>query len=178
MPRVVREGSTTLKATLVELDAGLREVSSHPLPYYLERGLDDSHGIVAVHPDGGRGWYFATGKGRLYRVQPAPSGPSTLTDVGWYHPAGPRYIATMFRDQTRGTLHGAAMVPQTESRRFEWITRDSAGGATVAPLPIGDATQFSHPTMMYGSMTRDARGRFYVVGGMRYKPVLLQITPP
>jgi hypothetical protein len=179
VPRLTRSAAgqgQRIDVSLVEFGPDLREVASFPLSDYLERGPDDSHGIVAIHPDGGGGWYFATGKGRLYRVEPTAAGSSTLTNLGWFHPSGSRYVATMFRDPQRGTLHGAAVVPQTDSRRFEWITRDSTGSATVSPIPIGDAPQFSHPTMVYGSMTRDTRGRFYVVGGMRYKPVLLQIT--
>jgi hypothetical protein len=27
-------------------------------------------------------------------------------------------------------------------------------------------------------MTRDAKGRFYVVGSMNYKPVILRVTAP
>lgn len=177
VPRVVRAG-TTLKALLVELDSGLREIASQPLGEYFEGGLDDSHGIVALHPDGSGGWLFSTGKGRLYRVTPNTTGPSTLTDLGWYHPSGPRYIATMFRDGTSGNLHGIAMVPGSRSRRAEWISRDLAGRVTTSPLPIGDAAEFPHPTMVYGSMARDARGRFYGGGTMNYKPFVLQITRP
>jgi hypothetical protein len=96
VPRVVRAGDK-LSAFLVELDEQLKEVSSHPLPEYFERGLDDSHGIVAAHPDGQGGWFFATGKGRLYQVQPVTGQPSRVLDRGWFHPAGARYIASVSR---------------------------------------------------------------------------------
>jgi hypothetical protein len=32
--------------------------------------------------------------------------------------------------------------------------------------------------LLYGSMTHDSNGRFYVVGTMSYKPVILQVSLP
>jgi hypothetical protein len=163
-----------IEVSLVEFGADLRQIATFPLPDYLEGEPLASHGIVAIHPDGAGGWYFATGKGRLYRVQPATTGTSTLADLGWFRSSGPGYMATMFRDETSGMLYGIAIAPGTGPRRFQWIARDAAGKVTVSPLPIGDAALF--PTT-YGSMTRDTRGRFYAAGMREYKPVLLQITP-
>jgi hypothetical protein len=178
VPRVVRDAAGTLIASLVEFDPRLKEVSSHPLAEYFERGLDDSHGIVAVHPDGARGWYFVTGKGRLYQVEIAADGPSRILDRGWFHPAGPRYVASMFRDQADGRLFGVASSSSYGDRRFEWITRAPDDVRTLAPFRYGDADQFPDGAVLYGSMTRDLAGRFYVVGSMKYKPVMLQVTPP
>lgn len=163
-------------AELIEFDAALKQVASHPLPEYLDGTPDDSHGIVAVHPDGAGGWYFATSKGRLYHVERKANAPSDVTDLGWYHPAGPRYAASMFRDPATGTLYGVASVKGTGGPPFEWITRAADGNATTAPLLYGDVP-FPMGLVLYGSMTRDAAGRFYVVGSMNYKPVVLQITP-
>jgi len=177
VPRVVREGPDKLTASLVELDPQLKEVSSHPLEEYFERGLDDSHGIVAVHPDGHGGWFFATGKGRLYQVEPVPGGPSRVLDRGWLHPSGARYVASMFRDEAGGRLFGVASSSSYGNRRFEWITLGADGRATVAPFSYGAAEEFPHGALLYGSIARDRSGRFYVVGTMKYKPVLLQITP-
>jgi hypothetical protein len=177
VPRVVQNGPTP-QASLVELDSSLDEVISTPLPEYFERGRDQSHGIVALHPDGEGGWHFATGKGRLYRVRGAAAGgPATVIDQGWYHPAGPRYVASMFRTHD-GWLHGAAEIPKSGGRRFEWVSRDPAGDSTVAPFPYGQRTGFTHAALVYGSITRDASGRMYVVGTMNYKPIVLQVTAP
>jgi len=176
VPRVVQTG-TALQASLVELDPALQEVADTPLAEYFERGRDGSHGIVSMHPDGGAGWYFATGKGRLYHVQPGSDGPATVTDKGWYHPAGARYVASMFRTGD-GRLHGVAEVPKSGNRRFEWVSRDPAGAATIASFPYGASPAFPQSALVYGSMTRDADGRMYVVGTMKYKPIVLQITLP
>lgn len=175
VPRVVREGSTTLKAFLVELDAGLREVSSQPIADYFDRGLHDSHGIVAVHPDGGGGWFFITGKGRLYRVEPQPGKPARLSDGGWFHPSGSRYVASMYRNPASGTLYGVSGNSSDGSRSFELITREAGGKARVSPLPYGDSAPWPHYALIYGSMTADRSGGFYVAGTMNYKPLVMRI---
>ena len=72
VPRVRRNGDRP-EASLVELDADLHEVGETPLGEYFERSPDESHGVVATQPDGADGWYFTTGRGRLYHVQPQPS---------------------------------------------------------------------------------------------------------
>lgn len=176
VPRIRRDGDRT-DASLVELDADLKEVGSTPLEEYFERGLDDSHGIVATQPDSADGWYFTTGKGRLYHVQPQATGPSRVENLGWFHPAGSRYVASLFRDPASGVLYGVASPSSYGSQKFEWVTRRADGTVTVAPLPYGEAESFPQSALLYGSMTHDKAGRFYVVGTMHYKPVVLQITP-
>jgi len=176
VPRVVRNGDRS-EATLVEVDASLKEVGSTPLKEYFEQAPDDSHGIVATQPDGSGGWYFTTGKGRLYHEEPQSAGPSRVGDLGWFHPDGSRYVASLFRDAASGTLYGVANSPTSGSRAFEWVARRTDGSVTIAPLPYGPALLFPHPLSLYGSMTHDKAGRFYVVGSMEYKPFVLQIAP-
>lgn len=179
VPRVRRvdasQAEPKFEAELIELDARLQEVATHPLPEYLDRSPEDSHGIVATHPDGAGGWYFASSKGRLYHLERKTNAPSDVSDLGWYHPAGPRYAASMFRDPATGTLYGAATGSGDGGDAFDWITRTADGKATVTPLLYGDVP-FPHGAVLYGSMTGDSSGRFYVVGSMKYKPVVLQIT--
>jgi hypothetical protein len=161
---------------LIELDVKLQEVATHPLTDYFEASPDNSHGIVATHPDGTGGWYFATGKGRLYHVTHGADGPSDVVDLGWYHPAGRHYVATMFLDPATGTLYGAAASGRGSNGNFDWVVRAADGRTTTVPLPCGDKPSPRGCTP-YGSMTRDARGRFYVVANVWYKPLLFQITP-
>ena len=47
----------------------------------------------------------------------------------------------------------------------------------VATLPYGVGETFPESAVLYGSMTHDNAGRFYVVGSMHYKPVVLQVAP-
>ena len=177
VPRIVRTSPTAASATLVEFDAELTEIGSQPLAEYFESIPDDSHGIVGVVADGARGWFFTTAKGRLYREQPNLSGRSTVTDLGWLHPAGQRYPAAMFRDEQTGMLYAVSMPSHGGGKEFEWITRAADGTTTVSPFPYGASREFPHGALVYGSMARDAAGRFYAVGTMETKPLVLQITP-
>ena len=129
-----------------------------------------------MSPDGENGWYFTTGKGRLYRERPGPDG-FLLDDLGWMHPAGPRYPSALFRDDRRGLLYAVAMPNHNGGREFDWVVRDANGRTTVTPFPFGGSREFPSNTVLYGSMTRDQAGRFYVVGTRSYKPVVLQVTP-
>lgn len=175
VPRVARQAATSASASLVEFDEQLKEVGQRPLGEYFEKSPNDSHGIVGIASDGNHGWYFTTGKGRLYRETPSQTDLFTLEDLGWMHPAGPRYPASLFRDDRSGTLYAVAMPSNYGGTAFDWITRTADGRTTVAPFPYGDAPQFPSGALVYGSMTRDAQGRFYVVGTMSYKPVVLQV---
>jgi hypothetical protein len=177
VPRVTTPTSPASgQASLVEFDADLKEQARFPLNEYFESTPVDSHGIVAVSDDGGRGWFFTTGKGRLYHQEPDRNGGSTVTDLGWVHPAGSRYPASMFRDDRTGNLHIVAMPGHYGGSRCEWITRSPGGQTAVAPFRYGDAPEFPGGVLLYGSMTRDTNRRFYVVGTLNYKPVILQVT--
>ncbi|MBS1819462.1 MAG: hypothetical protein JSU08_16135 [Acidobacteria bacterium] len=175
--RVTEGGNGRLAAFLVEYDTDLTELGATPLTEYFERGRDDSHGIVSVHPGSDGHWYFATGKGRLYEMIPATAGPAAVRDLGWFHPAGSRYVATMFRDEQSGALFGVALPGSYGGDELEFVRRLPEGRAAVSVFPFGDAPKFPAGALVYGSMTRDADGRFYAVGTMSYKPFVLQITP-
>ncbi len=175
VPRVTEAGGT-LSAALVEFDASLHELGAMPIGQYFERSRDDSHGIVGVSPGADGTSYFTTGKGRLYQIIPSVSGASTVSDLGWFHPGGSRYVPSLFRDAA-GVLYAATYGSSNGSAEFEWVTRESGGRSTVAPLPYGSTPTFPHAALMYGSTTHDAAGRFYLVGTMAYKPFVLQVTP-
>jgi hypothetical protein len=174
--RATRVGDSPPQAFLVEYDAELQEIAAQPLPDYFDRGPDDSHGIVAIHPDGQGGWFFATSQGRLFHEEPEATGPSQLTNLGWYSPSGPRYVASMFFDPQRRVLYGVAMPSGNGTDHFEWITRPLDSAGTSAVLTYGAEPIFPHGAVLYGSIARDADGHSYVVGMMNSKPVILQIT--
>ena len=85
-------------------------------------------------------------------------------------------MPSIFRDDATGTIYGVSCSTNYGDTKFEWIRRTADGKATVAPLPYGDKPEFPQASLLYGSMTKDAQGRFYVVGTMNHKPVILQIT--
>lgn len=177
VPRVVvtADGAS---AVLVELDASLTEVGSHPLDEYFERSPQDSHGIVGLAASDSGGWFFTTGKGRLYQVEPNVAGVFRLTDLGWMHPAGSRYPASLFRDAATGTIYAVSMPSNWGGRAFDWIVRRADGRTTVAPFPYGTEPAFPQGALVYGSMARDREGRFYSVGTMGGTPLVLQVSAP
>jgi hypothetical protein len=177
VPRVEGGGGAPATARLVELDAELKEIGSQPLAQYFESEPGDAHGIIATVPDGEGGWYFTTAVGRLYHERPgAGAAGFALADLGFLHPAGFRYPSSLFRNERTGTLYAVAAPNHNGTTTFEWITRRVDGTTTVAVLPYGSGP-FPAGALLYGSITHDADGRFYAVGSMSYKPVILQIRP-
>jgi hypothetical protein len=176
--RSTRTGDRPPEAFLVEYDGALQEIAAQPLPDYFDHGPDDSHGIVAIHPDGQGGWFFATSQGRLFHEEPAATGPSRLTNLGWYSPSGPRYVASMFFDAQARILYGVGMPSGNGTDHFEWIAHPLDRAGAISVFPYGAEPVFPHGAVLYGSIARDGGGRFYVVGSMAYKPVILQVTVP
>ncbi len=86
-------------------------------------------------------------------------------------------MASLFRDPASGALYGVASPSSWGSKTFEWVTHHPDGTVAVATLPYGSSARFPESAVLYGSMTHDNAGRFYVVGSMHYKPVVLQVAP-
>jgi hypothetical protein len=175
VPRVrAQAGKPT--AELVEFDGELRELAATPLEYYLGKGSPGaSHGITAIAylPDGRM--LFATHRGRLHLIEPQTSGPARVGDLGWLHPDGEAYAPALF---VFGRPHWIAGLAVRDGRH-DWVTRELPGSGPVAtPLDLG---RLAKP-LLYGSITRDNRGRAYVGGwaaktasGSDMRPLLLQI---
>ncbi len=161
--------------SLVELNAEFTEVASTPLTYYFgAEALNDNHGLIgAVNaPDGAS--YFLTHTGRLYKVAAAATGPSAITDLGWFHPSGARYTPGVFIADGGKKLVGVAQNGKT----FEWVTYDlGLKKSGAASLDVKGAKG----VLLYGSATMDDAGRAYLAGwedgpkGVP-RPFLLQVT--
>jgi hypothetical protein len=163
-------------AELVEFDTDLKEVGSTPLQYYADvQAGRDSHGLTGLSYLADGSIVVATSIGQLYRITPSDSGAAKVEALGWLHPTGKAYAGSLFpldgeRYVTAVTRSGAG---------FEWVTYDLTTEKSQAQkLP------FEVPEMLlYGSSTRDDKGRFYVVGLQQgstrgSKPLLLQIELP
>jgi hypothetical protein len=156
-------------AELVEFDTDLREVASTPLlDYGVERS---SHGLIGLAYLNGGSIVVSTHLGHLYRiVPPAGAGAAKVEGVGFVHPGGFSYAASLF--PIDGTRYLAA-VAQVRSG-FDWIIYDLETRKSHA-----QKFNFSRASLLYGSSTRDDKGRFYVVGQQRVggagKPLVLQI---
>jgi hypothetical protein len=186
--------------TLVEFDPALREVAETPIGHYAGPDADDSHGIVAFQYLADRSIAFATHMGFLYQVVPHAWGPAEVLPIGWFHPEGRAYVASMFTYEGRRYLLGASRRIFDGSDRYEWLvydlqTRTSQAIPLEGPVVAGpsapeDVLASSLPSLsgllLSGSVTRDDAGAFYLAGrgrgrgrghggGPRHRPVLLRL---
>jgi len=175
VPRLAARPDGKVSAVLVEYDSELREQAVTPLEFYLDAGSPDSnHGIVGVAalPDGRL--LFTTHRGQIYQIEPAPHKSAAVTALGWLHPDGEAYAPSLF-------ALGGNLVASVTGReaRYEWVVFDLQTRTSIAsPLD----TKNLPGVLLYGSMTRDNGGRFYVGGWARAgdsvnRPLLLQISP-
>ena len=188
VPRVTRPTTpgTTASASLVEFDENLNEIGSSPLQHYASgtKPIRDTHGIVAsqIMKDGTI--YFVTHFGNLYKVEPRKGQPAAVSSMGFMHPGGTRYIASLFTDKDEKYLFAQARQSDDlrKGQRYEWLVYDlESWHCVVTPfeIDIASAPKMNDSLMLYGSETRDAQGNFYVAGTQARPgfPVLLQIRP-
>jgi hypothetical protein len=175
VPRLSESRSGRLTAALVELDTDLREVQEMPLAHYSRTRDDDSHGITGFQPLADGSVAFLTDQGHLYRVLPRDGGPARWDVLDWLHPQRPPYAASLFTSDGKTHLMGLVVRDADEGQVaecavFDLRTNTSAASPVTLPLDVAQ---------VYGSVTRDNRGRCYVGGhysrdGRGY-PLFLQI---
>ena len=175
VPRVQKRPNGALTAVLVEYDSRLQELGATPLEHYLGKEPPlANHGIVglAYLPDGRM--LFTTHRGQLYVVEPRSDLPAKVAAAGWLHPDGEAYAPSLF------PLGGNRLVAGVTQRagRFEWVVFELVTGVSAAfPLDTKDLRK----VLLYGSISRDNAGRFYLggwaadgTGGER--PLMIQVA--
>lgn len=179
VPRVRLERGRQPAASLVQLDAELKQRAEWPMRNYFRGDLVNSHGIIGFAPVG-EAVAFVTGNGWLAKVQTGADGMGALVDLGWFHRAGPSYTGSLFADAGGRYLMGALMRGQAA----EWAVYDLQTKAQwTRSLAITQGERISlAQCWLYGSVSRDDDGRCYVVGaqprgGEGMAPLLLQVTP-
>ena len=179
VPRVRRAANGALSAALVELDSELREIAATPLDAYLGKGVPDgNHGITGLAYIRDGRILFLTARGFLYSLAPpnpkAPGPALKVRALGWIHPRGEAYAASLF---SLGDSASIAAI-STGQRGYEWVVMDLSTGISSA-FPLD--TQGLKDVLLYGSISRDNRGRAYAVGWQAIPrgkgPLLLQIEP-
>ena len=164
-------------AELVEYDSDLHELGATPLDFYLGAASPASnHGIVGVaYLVDGR-MVFTTDRGQLYLIEPKSDGRTAVTAVGWFHPEGEAYASSLFSFDGKSLLAGVTQ----RAGRYEWVVFDLTTRISGA---FALDTKDLRKVLLYGSISRDNAGRFYVAGWAAdgsggQRPLLLQITPP
>ena len=182
-----------LNVSLVELGPDLQEVKETPLEsdHYFEGSPTDTHGITGLQEMADGSWYFATHVGFLYHIQPparssdVDHAAATVTRVGWLHPNGATYVASLFTTDGADTLLALShnVIGQGATGRYQWLTFElKTGVSRVAPFVVPSLDEVvTSRSSFYGSSTRDAQGHHYVVGvtpsGTRTVPIVLRVTP-
>jgi hypothetical protein len=169
VPRLIATG-TTHRAELVELDPQLREIAATPLAGYLGgESPAGHHGIVAFTWLEDDSTVFTTHEGRLYRIRPTPGAAAKIEDAGFMHPAGQASAPALFPFNGESLVAGVARRAQGA---FEWVVHDLDTGLAGA---FRFEASFLPKLLLYGSVTRDDDGRFYVGGWSDGRPVVLQV---
>jgi len=173
VPRVTAGSGGHVTAALVEYDSALRELAATPLEFYLGSGSPNAnHGIVglAYLPDGRL--LFTTHRGHLYAIDPRGAGAAAVSALGWLHREGEAYAPSLF-------FLGGSLVAGVTQRggRYDWAVFELKTRTAVA-TPID--TKGLQGVLLYGSISRDNAGRFYVVGWAAnptggYRPLVLQV---
>ena len=188
------DGNRVVRVMLVEFGINLEEIRETPLQtdrYLGGSRPTEAHGIVGLQAMADGSIFFTTHVGFLYRVVPpavTPARPisqvaAEVVAVGWFHPDGPSYPASLFTPDGTTALYGVARRGgDPTGAPDQWLRCDPDGSrCAVSAFVVDGVDMGSVPSSLYGSSTRDARGGHYVVGRWRradeFKPVVLRVQP-
>ena len=166
---------------LVEFNSELDEIAATELHHYPVTGDASSHGIVGFARLAEGTTVFTTSSGRLYRIDLGESKPAQVSDVGWFHPEGQSYPASLFCLDGERYLLGVARRKSVPG--FEWVLYDLAENTSRAwPMELPEAPEHGMKNiLLYGSNTRDDAGHLYLAGcyqtadGARQFPLLWKV---
>jgi len=174
-----RGGNGAVLTTLVEFDTKLGEIAETRLEHYLEHDPQSSLGITGLVYIADGSMAFTTTNGYLFHIIPGQGKPAKVAPLGWFHPAGPAHSGSLFTFAGNRYLLGIAA---RQGQKHEWLVYDLQARESVAlPLALQDLGRPGRKDLLlYGSVTRDDRGCFYVVGrymhqGEKY-PVLCRLS--
>lgn len=163
-------------AELVEFDTDLKELGGTPLKNYAGAAGRDSHGLTSLSYLADRSIVVSTDAGYLYRIMPDDTGAAKVDALGAIHPDGASYPGSLF--PIDGQRYLAAVVT-TKEGRHQWLVYDlQTRKSSAQALPLD-----SRGMLLYGSSTRDNKGRFYLVGSQPKdakgnRPALFQVSLP
>jgi hypothetical protein len=175
VPNIATDDTGTIVSHLNEYDSSLNLVGSWLMPSYIKEDMGKHHGIIGYTSRADGSIVFTTSDGGLYVLDPGSSGEEKLTYRGMMHPSGEAYIPSLFSLDGKDFLAGVANLPGGSG--YEWIIYELQYGV-AATYALDNSTM---APFLYGTLTRDDAGNFYLVGGRkdknsrRFKPVLLQI---
>jgi hypothetical protein len=138
-----------------------------------------SHGITGLVYLADGSMVISVHGGYLYRITPIRSGPSVVEPLGPFNPLEPNYSPSLFTFAGERYVVGVGRrkpANRNDLRRHAWLVHD----LETSQSRRVDFELDGKP-LIYGSITRDRAGRFYVVGrerdpeSGRLRPLILQL---
>ncbi|MFI5381057.1 MAG: hypothetical protein ACHRHE_17305 [Tepidisphaerales bacterium] len=168
VPRLTRAAGADARSdpavNLVEFDSDLREVGQTPLAHYLLGKPTATHGITGLTTMVDGSLYFLTHPGYLFRVTPRADGLAEVRELGPFNGKGQSHSASLFTPDGRRYLAGVSKAK--DARVYEWLRYDLTTNTCAArpfEVPVPNFPPMKD-VLLYGSMTRDGGGDYYVVG--------------
>ncbi len=153
-----------VRSSLVEWNTELAEVGEWPLADYEPTGDTESHGVTGYCTLANGQIAFLTHTGALWLLTPSENEiPSQLDRLGWMHPAGRAYCASLFCPTGSDMVFG--FTNQTGGP-YEWIKYDLKKRISISMELDPDSKSLidRENLLIYGSNTIDNQSRAYVVG--------------
>lgn len=172
VPRAEWVGES-LFASLVQFNTALQEVASTPLTQYAGTGKPARHhGITGLSYLADNSIVIVTGHGYAYRIVPSERNQAVIEELGWFHPEGRSYTATLFPLDGKTKLLGVGQSKRRGSGHALVEYDIAQRSSRVIELDIPDLEYL----LLYGSNTRDDSGKLYVVGRHSWdKPLVWQL---
>ena len=163
VPSVENSGTDSPDVFLVQLDTELAEVHRFPLNHYPVDSSFETHGLVGFTYLSTGSIVFASASGFLWRLDPAAKGSATVTELGWFHPDGESYPASLFALQGSRSVSGVA---NRGREGYQCVHFDfETSHATVLPFDATSRALLNRPNLaLYGTNTRDELGNAYLGG--------------
>jgi hypothetical protein len=173
-------GQDRVRVSLVELDTQMQEIHDWPLDDYSPTGSTDSHGLTGFSEMSDGTIVFVTHSGALWQIRQI-DGQSTLERLGWMHPQGKSYCASLIAPTGERYVCGLATISEGP---YEWIVFDTKlKGSVVLPLDSKSQAILKQPKLLlYGSDTLDDNRCGYLVGrkqsakGNAMEPVVVRVS--
>ncbi|WP_197456040.1 AGE family epimerase/isomerase [Stieleria neptunia] len=167
VPRVAADSTADsgYVVELVQLDHELNEISSFKLDHYPVTPDFSSHGLTGLAFLTGDRIAFTTSAGFLYLIKAESGEPAEIEAIGWFHPDGESYAASLFPLDGERFLCGAVKYQNRE----QWVSYDLESRTSVStPLEIKGVPEHGmNSTLLYGSNTRVDDGSCFVVGAYK-----------
>jgi hypothetical protein len=180
VPRVSADDSgENIAAELVEFDENLRELSAFPLHEYRASASFNRHGIVGFVYLADGSVCFTSHSGFLWHLVPDRAGPAAVRELGWFHPDGESYAASLMTFDGKTSIAGLA---RTKSHGAQWIIRrlDTDETNVVEFDETSKQLMVYGRRLLYGTNTRDNDGNIYLGGQCKRdgasRPILLRAS--